>query len=167
MPADGVVFADMTQLAYTGYAFYPCEKPKQWFFPAGFGTLGYGLPAGIGGKIAAPHLPVMVMVGDGGFQFTLQELGTAVEQKLPMAIILWNNDSLAQIRDGMVSRNIPTIGVNQHNPDFLKLAEAYGCLTASPDSIESLKQAVRDAHAATLPTVIEIRESAPFLSVRP
>jgi 5-guanidino-2-oxopentanoate decarboxylase len=167
MPADGVVFADMTQLAYTGYAFYPCEKPKQWFFPAGFGTLGYGLPAGIGGKIASPHLPVMVMVGDGGFQFTLQELGTAVEQKLPMAIILWNNDSLAQIRDGMVSRNIPTIGVNQHNPDFLKLAEAYGCLTVSPDSIESLKQAVRDAHTATLPTVIEIRESAPFLSVRP
>jgi 5-guanidino-2-oxopentanoate decarboxylase len=167
MPADGIVFADMTQLAYTGYAFYPCEQPRQWFFPAGYGTLGYALPAAIGGKIAAPERAVMVMVGDGGFQFTLQELGTAVEQRLPMAIILWNNDSLAQIRDGMISRDIPTIGVNQHNPDFLKLAEAYGCLTARPDSLAALQQAVRDAHDAQLPTVIEVRESAPFLSVRP
>jgi 5-guanidino-2-oxopentanoate decarboxylase len=167
MPADGIVFADMTQLAYTGYAFYPCEQPRQWFFPAGYGTLGYALPAAIGGKIAAPERAVMVMVGDGGFQFTLQELGTAVEQRLPMAIILWNNDSLAQIRDGMISRDIPTIGVNQHNPDFLKLAEAYGCLTARPDSLAALQQAVRDAHQAQLPTVIEVRESAAFLSVRP
>ncbi|KAA8558316.1 putative 2-ketoarginine decarboxylase AruI [Pseudomonas extremaustralis] len=167
MPADGIVFADMTQLAYTGYAFYPCEQPRQWFFPAGYGTLGYALPAAIGGKLAAPERAMMVIVGDGGFQFTLQELGTAVEQRLPMAIILWNNDSLAQIRDGMLSRDIPTIGVNQHNPDFLKLAEAYGCLTARPDSLAALQQAVRDAHEAQLPTVIEVRESADFLSVRP
>lgn len=167
MPDDGIVFADMTQLAYTGYAFYPCEKPRQWFFPAGYGTLGYALPAAIGGKIAAPERPVMVMVGDGGFQFTLQELGTAVEQQLPMAIILWNNDSLAQIRDGMISRDIPTIGVNQHNPDFLKLAQAYGCRTVSPDSLQALQQAVREAHSANLPTMIEVRESAAFLSVRP
>ena len=166
MPDDGIVFADMTQLAYTGYAFYPCEKPRQWFFPAGYGTLGYALPAAIGGKIAAPERPVMVMVGDGGFQFTLQELGTAVEQQLPMAIILWNNDSLAQIRDGMISRAIPTIGVNQYNPDFLKLAEAYGCHTVSPDSLEALQDAVRQAHRADRPTVIEVRESAAFLSVR-
>lgn len=167
MPEDGVVFADMTQLAYTGYAFYPCERPRQWFFPAGFGTLGYALPAAIGGKIAAPHLPVMVMVGDGGFQFTLQELGTAVENRLPMAIILWNNDSLAQIRDGMIVRDIPTIGVNQHNPDFLGIASAYGCHTARPDSLAGLIEAVRAAHTADGPTVIEVRESSAFLSVQP
>lgn len=106
----------------------------------------------------------MVVVGDGGFQFTVQELGTAVEQKLPMAIILWNNDSLAQIRDGMISRKIPTIGVNQHNPDFIKLAEAYGCRTESPPSIEALERAAKAAFAADRPTVIEVRESAGFLA---
>ncbi|RJG41328.1 5-guanidino-2-oxopentanoate decarboxylase [Mesorhizobium sp. DCY119] len=164
MPDDGVVYSDMTQLAYTGYAFYPCVGPRQWIFPAGYGTLGYALPAGIGGKIAAPERPVMVVVGDGGFQFTLQELGTAVEQKLPMAIILWNNDSLAQIRDGMISRKIPTIGVNQHNPDFIKLAEAYGCRTENPQSIEALEKAVTAALTADRPTVIEVRESAGFLA---
>jgi 5-guanidino-2-oxopentanoate decarboxylase len=53
-----------------------------------------------------------MMVGDGGFQFTVQELGTALEQRLPMAMILWNNDRLAQTRDSMIRRDIPTIGVN-------------------------------------------------------
>ncbi|MDQ0472752.1 5-guanidino-2-oxopentanoate decarboxylase [Labrys wisconsinensis] len=163
VPPEGVVYSDMTQLAYTGYAFYPCETPRRWFFPAGYGTLGYALPAAIGGQIAAPGRPVMVVVGDGGFQFTLQELGTAVEQKLPIPIILWNNDSLAQIRDGMVARKIPTIGVDQHNPDFLKLAEAYGCRTAGPRSFAELEAAVTSAFAADGPTVIELREGAPFL----
>lgn len=164
IPPEGVVYTDMTQLAYTGYAFFPTEKPGKWFFPAGYGTLGFALPAAIGGKIAAPETPVAAIVGDGGFQFTLQELGTAVENKLPMAIILWNNDSLAQIRDGMIVRNIPTIGVNQHNPDFVALAKAYGCHTAEPTSFDELEAAVTAAFAADGPTVIHVRESADFLA---
>ena len=163
LPADGVVYTDMTQLAYTGYAFFPTERPKQWFFPAGYGTLGYALPAAIGGQIAAPDRPVMAIVGDGGFQFTLQELGTAVEQKLPLVVLVWNNDSLAQIRDGMIARDIPTIGVNQHNPDFIKLAEAYGCLTASPQSTAELEATLRDGFSAQKPTVVVLREDAAFL----
>ena len=86
-----------------------------------------------------------------------------MENKLPLAIILWNNDSLAQIRDGMIVRDIPTIGVNQHNPDFVKLAEAYGCRTAEPTSFDELEEAVKAAFAADGPTVIHLRESAPFL----
>ena len=164
IPDDGVIYSDMTQLAYTGYAFYACNRPRSWHFPAGYGTLGYALPAAIGGQLASPETPVTVIVGDGGFQFTLQELGTAVENKLPLAIILWNNDSLAQIRDGMKARNIPTIGVNQHNPDFVKLAEAYGCRTAEPTSFAELEAAVKAAHAADGPTVIHLREDAGFLA---
>lgn len=163
LPADGLVFTDMTQLAYTGYAFFRSDRPRQWFFPAGYGTLGYAVPAAIGAQLAAPKRAVAAIVGDGGFQFTLQELGTAVENKLPVAIILWNNNSLAQIRDGMVARKIPTIGVNQHNPDFLKLAEAYGCRTARPDSLKAFSTAVAEAFTADAPTVIEMNEAAPFL----
>ena len=122
------------------------------------------MPAAVGGKIANPKTPVAVIVGDGGFQFTLQELGTAVENKLPLAIILWNNNSLAQIRDGMVARDIPTIGVNQHNPDFVKLAEAYGCRTAEPGSFADLEDAVKAAFTADGPTVIHLRENASFLA---
>ncbi len=85
LPPEGVVFADMTQIVYTGYCYYPCPAPKRWIFPAGYGTLGFALPAAIGGQIAAPGQPTVALVGDGGFLFTLQELGTAVEQKLPLA----------------------------------------------------------------------------------
>lgn len=163
IPDNGVIYSDMTQLAYTGYAFYQTSLPRTWHFPAGYGTLGYALPAAIGGQLASPETPVAVIVGDGGFQFTLQELGTAVENKLPLAIILWDNDSLAQIRDGMKARNIPTIGVNQHNPDFIKLAEAYGCDTAEPASFAELEAAVTKAFAGDRPTVIRLREDADFL----
>lgn len=163
VPDNGVVYTDMTQLAYTGYAFYRIAQPRTWHFPAGFGTLGYALPAAIGGKIASPDTPVAVIVGDGGFQFTLQELGTAVENKLPLAILLWDNNSLAQIRDGMIARNIPTIGVNQHNPDFVRLAEAYGCRTAEPKSFQELETAIKAAFLVDGPTVILLRENEDFL----
>jgi len=158
MPADGIVFTDMTQIAYTGYCFYPCNRPKTWFFPTGYGTLGFALPAAIGGKLAAPDRPTAVLVGDGGFQFTMQELGTAVENKLPLAILLWNNNSLAQIRDGMIARNIPTIGVNQHNPIFADLARSYGARVAQPKTLAALESAVTEAFAADVPTVIEVME---------
>jgi 5-guanidino-2-oxopentanoate decarboxylase len=164
VPKDGIVFTDMTQLSYTGYGFYRCFDPKTWFFPAGYGTLGFALPAAIGGQLAAPKRPVVAMMGDGGFLFTMQELGTAVEQKLPLAILLWNNDSLAQIRDGMKARNIPAIGVDQLNPDYVAVAKAFGCRTAQPDSLAAFEQALRDAFAANGPTLIEMREDAPYLA---
>ena len=159
IPKEGVVYTDMTQLAYTACAVYPCHTSNTFHFPAGFGTLGYGIPAAIGGKIASPDTPVAVFVGDGGFQFTLQELGTAVENELPMAIILWDNNSLAQIRDGMISRDIPTIGVNQFNPDFTALAKAYGCHVEEPNDLPSVEVAVKAAFGRNRPTVIRLRES--------
>ncbi len=117
LPDDGMVFGDMTQIVYTAYA---SSRPAsaQLLLPDRYGTLGFALPAAIGGQLAAPDRPTVVLVGDGGLLFTVQELATAVEQKLPLAIVLWNNNSLAQIRDGMRRRNIPEIGVNQLNPDY-------------------------------------------------
>jgi 5-guanidino-2-oxopentanoate decarboxylase len=164
VPRDGMVFTDMTQLAYTGYGFYAAFDPKTWFFPAGYGTLGFALPAAIGGQLAAPKRPVVALMGDGGFLFTLQELGTAVEQKLPLAIVLWNNDSLAQIRDGMKARNIPTIGVDQLNPDYITVAKAFGCKTAQPASLADFERALQEAFAADRPTLIEMREDASYLA---
>jgi 5-guanidino-2-oxopentanoate decarboxylase len=164
LPRDGMVFTDMTQIAYTGCNYFRAYQPKTWFFPAGYGTLGFALPAAIGGQLAAPKRPVVALMGDGGFLFTLQELATAVEQKLPIAIVLWNNDSLAQIRDGMVSRGIPTIGVNQLNPDYIALARAFGCHTVQPDSLAAFEKSLADAFAADRPTLIEMREDAAYLN---
>jgi 5-guanidino-2-oxopentanoate decarboxylase len=163
LPEDGFVAADSTQLAYTGNAYFPCTRPRSWFFPVGYGTLGFALPAAIGAKLAAPERPGAVIVGDGGFLFTVQELATAVELRLPLAILLWNNDAYGQIRDDMVETGIPELGVRLQNPDFLTLARAFGCHAVRPDSLASLRAALDTAFAADLPTIIELREDAPYL----
>lgn len=164
LPPDGIVASDMTQIAYTGCYYFRCERPRCWFHPLGYGTLGYALPAAIGARLAQPTRATVALAGDAGFLFTIQELATAVELKLPIAILLWNNDALAQIAEGMVERGIPEIGVRQRNPDFVKLARAFGCEAVRPTSMARLKSALRSAFAADGPTLIEVREDAAFLS---
>ena len=163
LPDDGVVCSDMTQIAYTGNHHFPCSRPRSWFHPSGFGTLGWALPAAIGAKLAAPERPVVALVGDGGFLFTAPEIGVAVELGLPLAVLLWNNDGYGQIRDDMIEQGIPEIGVNPRNPDYIKLAESFGARALRPDSLEAFKAALGDAFAADGPTLIEMRQDAPFL----
>ena len=164
LPRDGQVFTDMTQIAYTANFCFPCEVPRRWFHPVGFGTLGYAMPAAIGGKIACPDRPTIAIVGDGGFLFTMQELGTAVELGLPLPILLWNNDAFGQIAQGMNARDIPELGVRQRNPDYLALARAFGAEAVRPDSLAALTDTIAAALAAEGPTLIEVREGAPFLA---
>jgi 5-guanidino-2-oxopentanoate decarboxylase len=164
LPVDGIVASDMTQIAYTGNYHFPSERPRSWFHPLGYGTLGYAMPAAIGAKLAAPDRAVVALTGDAGFLFTVQELATAVELGLPIAILLWNNDALAQIAEGMVEQGIPEIGVRQRNPDFIALGKAFGCRTATPDSADALKAALTGAFRADGPTLIEVREDARWLA---
>jgi len=163
LPEDGQVFSDMTQIAYTANSCFPCEVPRRWFHPLGFGTLGYAVPAAIGGQIACPDRATIAIVGDGGFLFTMQELGTAVELGLPLPILLWNNDAFGQIAYGMNIRDIPELGVRQRNPDYQALARAFGAEAVRPDGLKALEGAIRDAFSAKGPTLIEVREDAPFL----
>ena len=163
LPEDGVVCSDMTQIAYTGIHHFPCSRPRSWFHPSGYGTLGWALPAAIGAKIAAPERPVVALVGDAGFLFTVSEIGVAVELGLPLVILLWNNDGLGQIRDDMIEQGIPEIGVNPRNPDYIKLAESFGARACRPDSLEAFKAALVAALAADGPTLIEMRQDARFL----
>lgn len=164
LPEDGQVFTDMTQIAYTAKFHFPCERPRRWFHPLGFGTLGYAMPAAIGGKIACPDRPTIAIVGDGGFLFTMQELGTAVELGLPLPILLWNNDAFGQIAQGMNARDIPELGVRPRNPDYLALARAFGAHATRPESLPALQDAIRTAFSADGPTLIEVREDARFLA---
>jgi thiamine pyrophosphate-dependent acetolactate synthase large subunit-like protein len=164
IPDDGIVFSDATQIAYTGNTWYPCYKPRTWFHPVGYCTLGFAMPAAIGGKLAAPDRPVVALSGDGGFMFTVAELGTAVELGQPLPIVLWNNDGLAQIRDGMIERGIPEIGVTPRNPDYLALAKAMGARAVRPTSLSGFQAALKKAFKADGPTLIEVRQDAPYLA---
>jgi 5-guanidino-2-oxopentanoate decarboxylase len=86
-----------------------------------------------------------------------------VELGLALPILLWNNDALGQIAKDMVARDIPELGVKPRNPDYLALAKAFGARAERPDSLDGLQDALKRAFAADGPTLIEIRQDAPFL----
>ena len=156
LPWDGVVFTDMTQIAYLGNYAFAADRPGQWFHPSGYGTLGFALPAALGAKIAAPARAIVALAGDFGVQFTLQELMTAVEQGHSLPIIVWNNTALGQIRDDMVAAGIAPIGVVGRNPDFVALAHACGAAAVRLHGAEGVAAAVRAALERPGPTLIEI-----------
>lgn len=156
MPAETMIYSDMTQLAYVGKEVWDMTFPYHWHHPTGFGTLGYALPAGIGGAVARRGKPTAVMAGDYGFHYTMAELGVAVELGLPLPIILWDNAKLKEIEDSMVRGQIAPNAVVARNPDFCKLAEAFGALSANPSSLEEMQQTVRGAFSAPGPTLIRV-----------
>ena len=110
--------------------------------------------AAIGGAVARRGLPTLAIAGDYGFQYTLNELGTAVELGLSLPILLWDNGKLGAIEASMRRAQIAPNAVIARNPDFGKLAEAYGALSAAPRTLAEMQQAVRDAFQADRPTLI-------------
>jgi 5-guanidino-2-oxopentanoate decarboxylase len=156
LPRDGVVFSDMTQIAYLGNYAFPTDGPGQWFHPSGYGTLGFAMPAALGAKIAAPARAILALAGDFGLQFTLNELMTAVEENLSLPIVVWNNSALGQIRDDMQASAIPPTGVIARNPDFVALGSAYGAAAVRVKDPHALTETIRAAFARSGPTLIEL-----------
>ncbi|MNM33112.1 putative 2-ketoarginine decarboxylase AruI [compost metagenome] len=160
LPDDAFISTDMTQLAYTGNYAFASRAPRSWLHPTGYGTLGYGLPAGIGGMFATDHRPGLVLVGDGGFLYTAQELATAVEElDRPLVVLLWNNDALGQIRDDMLDLQIEPIGVLPRNPDFIGLARAFGCAVRQPRSLDALQADLASGFTTPGVTFIELKHT--------
>jgi thiamine pyrophosphate-dependent acetolactate synthase large subunit-like protein len=146
----------MTQIAYLGSYGFPTDHPGTWLLPNGFGALGYALPAAIGAKLANESRAVIALAGDFGLQFTMQELGTAVELGLSLPIVVWNNAALGQIRDDMQAAHIPLLGVVARNPDFIALAQAYGMPGVRARTSAELGGAVAAALERRGPTLIEV-----------
>ncbi|WP_435103262.1 5-guanidino-2-oxopentanoate decarboxylase [Arhodomonas sp. AD133] len=162
---DPIFVGDSTQPVYSGNHLVDTDRPRRWFnSTTGYGTLGYALPASVGARLAGPARPVVCLVGDGGLQFTFSELAAAVEAGAPVIVLLWNNDGYGEIKRYMRGRGLPEIGVDLYTPDLLAAVAAFGCETAAVDNLAALEAAVRDAATAQRPTVIEIREDAPFLA---
>lgn len=158
LPVDGAVFSDMTQIAYVGNYAFAVDKPNLWHHPSGYGTLGYALPAAIGAKIAEPDRAIVALAGDFGVMFTLSELMTAVEEKISLPVIVWNNAALGQIRDDMVAAGIGEVGVVAQNPDFVATAKAFGANAVLARNADELTRAITRSLNAPGPTLIEARE---------
>ncbi|MCA3559459.1 MAG: 5-guanidino-2-oxopentanoate decarboxylase [Aestuariivirga sp.] len=156
LPEDTVIASDMTQIAYAANEVFPVSLPRTWLHPVGFGTLGFGLPVGIGAKFGVGERPVAVLIGDYGIQYTINELGTAAEHKLPIVILMWNNNALGEIRDDMARKGIQPNAVTLMNPDYQMLAKAYGLNAEQPKDLKALATAIKKALKAEAPTLIEM-----------
>lgn len=155
-----ILVADSTQPAYFAAAQYEAPAPRRFASAAtGYGTLGYALPAAFGAKLAQPDLPVIALIGDGGLQFTINDLSTAVEAEISVAVVIWNNQRYEMIAQNFVDAGMEPIACDIHTPDFLAIAEGYGCPAYRATTIEELKNRLQEAQQQKVPTFIELMES--------
>jgi acetolactate synthase-1/2/3 large subunit len=151
-----IVSTDVGQHQMWAAQFYACKKPRTFLTSGGLGTMGYGFPAAMGAKFAMPDEEVWAIVGDGGFQMTLQELQTAVEYECNVKICLLNNGFL-----GMVRQWQELFYDNRHShvamgsPDFGKLADAYGVKFFRCTRQEDLAQVLSGASEHVGPVLCE------------
>ncbi len=156
---EAPILADSTQPGYSGMLAYGAPRPRAFAASGmGYGTLGYALPAAIGAAVGRDG-PAVCVIGDGGIQFTLAELGAAREIDAPVIVLLWNNRGYGEIRRYMEERQIAPLGVDIYTPDFLAIARAFGCAAARPDRPEELPALLRAAAARRGPTLIEVDEA--------
>ena len=156
-----IVAADSTMACYYGVQTGWKARPGDRFlYPAGAGTLGYGLPAGIGAKLAAPQVRVVAIEGDGGSMFTIPELAAAVQAGVRMSLIVVDNGGYGEIRNEMEDRGDTPSGVKLTGPDFPALAQAMGARGIHVDGADALLAALTEAEAADGPTLIHITEDS-------
>lgn len=132
------------------------KEPGSFIFSGGFAPMGYALPAAVGASLAEPEKPVVVIVGDGGLQMTVQELAVIVQLNLPVIICLINNHSLGIIKQWQRMNYGNTYQVELQNPDFIKLAEAYGMDSKRVNSPGEVHMAVIKALNLKIPYLIEV-----------
>lgn len=142
---DTIVALDSTQLAYAAHVVLTCERPRSWLAPYGLGTLGCALPMAVGAKIAAPERPVLAIAGDGGWLFTVAEMATAVDERLDLVLVLWDNRGYAQIRQSFDDVDAPRMGVDVSSADPTLIARGFGWEATVVDVPEALTDAIRSA----------------------
>ena len=156
LPDDAIIAADMSLFWADMLGSFPVPAPRQVLFPWGMGTLGFGVPAAIGAKIAVGDRAVVSIAGDGAFQFTGAELGTAVQQRLALPFIVANNNAYGMIKMQQRGKYGADIAVDLPAPDFVALAAAYGAHGVLAERPGDLVVALKEAFAADGPTVIEV-----------
>lgn len=161
---DARIVGDSTQLIYAGNLAFAAASPGSWFNSAtGFGTLGYGLPAAIGARLADDR-PVVAISGDGGLQFCLAELASATEAQVPLVLLLHDNTGYGEIKSYMQAQNIPPLGVDIFTPDLAAIAAACGWQVHRLTALDDLPARLRAGVAAAGPTMLifgdDLREQA-------
>ncbi|MBI6921244.1 5-guanidino-2-oxopentanoate decarboxylase [Pseudomonas monteilii] len=162
---NAILVGDSTQPVYTGNLTLDMDQPRRWFNAStGYGTLGYALPAAMGAWLGSAEqigqrVPAVCLIGDGGMQFTLPELASAVEAQVPLIVLLWNNQGYEEIKKYMVNRAIEPVGVDIHTPDFIGVARALGAAAENVADVAQLQAALGQAVERKGPTLIQVDQN--------
>jgi len=154
---DAILVPGVTNVAYWGHLAYPVLVPRTYLTSSYFATLGYSFPTALGAKIGNPQRQVVSLTGDGGFMYAVSELATAVQEELNVVTIVFVDRAFgASLHDQQRRFGGRIVGTRLHNPDFVRLAEAFGACGVRASSPEELGRALRMALGENRPTVIEV-----------
>jgi acetolactate synthase-1/2/3 large subunit len=173
LPEQGLLTDEISQMGFTSWYAFPVYRPRTFISSGYQGTLGSGFPTALGVKVAHPDQPVVAMCGDGGFMFAVQELATAVQFGIGVVTLVFNNNAFGNVRrDQREQFAGRVLGADLHNPDFLKLADAFGVRAERVASPAALRTTLSRALESGAPWLIEVpvprdSESDPWRFLQP
>jgi acetolactate synthase-1/2/3 large subunit len=155
-PDDTILVAGMNQIGYYSRPFWPVYRPRTYLTSSYSGNLGHAYPTALGAKVARPDRPVVSVSGDGGFLFNAQELSTAMRYGIAVVAVVFNDDSYGNVARDLDEAWGGAIGADLHNPDFVRLAEAFGVAGVRAKSPADVGELVREAIEQDRPALVEV-----------